>query len=166
MENIIKIESKKSKSRAIGIYQYFEILQLEWICSDLRLKIYRRPSDKSHYKKVCEGKRKTIENIAEKNNLPTIFNDSDFYESLRSRIVRNISYPEFIYKDQDHRQNQEYWDLFYYYHKGVEVRFDLFGESKVGVIKSYKSLSSNITVQVKGETKEVILTVDKVTRIL
>jgi hypothetical protein len=158
---------KKPKSRIIPIYEFFEILQLEWICADLRYKIYKRPNDKSYWKKVCDGKKNTIENIAIKNNLPTIFNDEDLYQHLKGSIYKDTSLPNFMYKDNENKINQGHWDIYYYYYRGSDVRFDLFGESKVGNIKLFDTLNPTLViVTIKGDTVEYSLPIEKVTRIL
>lgn len=163
------MDSKKEKSRQIGIYQYFEVLQLEWICCELRTRIYKKESDKNYWKRVLEGKRKTIENIAERNKLPTIFDDEDLFLVLKSRIYKDTSYPNFMYKDDIQKASMYDWDLFYYYYKGTTVRYEYYGESLIGVIT--KPL--NLTLEPKmielkcNTTAEVLkLPIEVVTRII
>lgn len=164
---MITNEEQKSKSRIIPIYEYFEVLQMEWICADLRLKIYKRIKDKNYYKKVCDGKKIKIESIATKNSLPTIFNDEDLYLELKKRIYRDISFPNFIYFNNQDKILQGHWDLYYYFYPGSEVRFDLFSESKIGHIKSFDPLfPSIVVVNIKDEVEDFPIPIEKVTRIL
>jgi len=156
---------KKPKSRNQSIFEYFETLQIEWLCADLRTRIYPKLKDKAHWGKVKDGKRQTIENIAEKNKgLPTIFTDQDLRSDLESRIYREKGYPIFSYRDEEQRQLQEPLDLMYYYNKDIDVRCELYGEVKVGKVDSYVPYSRNIAVKIGDQV--ITFSVDEVTRIL
>lgn len=154
----------KQKSRNQSTYEFFEILQIEYLVAELRVKIYPKLKDKEFWKRTCEGKKATILDIAGRNRLPTVFDDDQLEQALKQRIYRNESYPLFVYRDENHKNNQEYYDLLYYYNKDAEVRFDYFGEVKVGRVKEYRPFSKEITLIFDG--KEDKLPVSKVTRIL
>jgi hypothetical protein len=154
----------KSKSRNQSTYEFFETLQVEYLNAELRVKIYPKLKDKEYWKKVCEGKKATILDIANRNRLPTVFDDDQLEQALKQRIYRNESYPIFVYRNEDHKNNQEYYDLLYYYNKGAEVRFEYFGEVKVGRVKDYRPFSKEILLSF--DDKEDRLPVSKVTRIL
>ena len=160
----IEQEALKKKSRNQSAYEFFETLQVEWIVADLRIKVYPKIKDKDHWRKVCTGKKVTILDIAQRNQLPTIFDDSDLEQDLRKRVYRPESYPNFVYRDENNRLNQEYYDLLYYFNKGAEVRFDYFDEVKIGRIKDYRPFQKEILITF-GEKEEKIST-SKVTRIL
>ena len=152
--------------RKLSIYQYFEILQKEWLVVDLRCRIYSSKKDKAFWLKVREGKRVKIENIAEKNKLPTIFTDSELKKDLERTIYNDYTYPNFHYKDENHMKDQGYWDLANYYSKDSEVRFESNGEMKVGRVVEYVPFSKIIRVRcVKTEETEQV-SVSKVLRIL
>lgn len=155
---------KKEKSRHQSTFEYFEALQLECICADLRSKIYPKIKDKDFWKKTREGKKVTILDIATRNSLPSIFDDDQLEQALRQKIYRQDSYPNFIYKNPNDQMNKEYYDLMYYYNKGAEVRCEIYGEMKVGKIKDYKPFEKNVTVII--DEKEEKLPISKVTRIL
>ena len=122
-----------NKTRSLRIYEYFEVLQVEYLSCKLRARIYLKPKDKEYWNRVSENKRQIITNISGRNgNLPTIFNDSDLQNVLEKRLYKENSSPMFVYKDEDHRKEQEYFDLLYYYQKGVEVRFTF--SSKICII--------------------------------
>lgn len=163
--SVEKIDNvKKEKSRHQSTFEYFEILQLEWFVADLRAKIYPKIKDKEFWKKTREGKKITIQDIAIRNNLPSIFDDDQLEHVLRKKIYRDESYPNFIYRNHDHKLNQEYYDLLYYFNPGSEVRFEMYGEMKVGKVKEYKPFEKNVTVVLDG--REEKLPILKVTRIL
>ena len=144
--------------RKLSIYQYFEILQKEWLVADLRCRIYQNIKDKGFWLKVREGKRVKIANIAEKNKLPTIFDDLELKKDLERAIYNDYTYPNFHYKDEDHMRTQGYWDLLNYYSKDSEVRFEHEGEIKVGKVIEYVPFSKNIRIQcVKTKNIEEVL---------
>lgn len=156
---------KKQKSRKLGIYEFFEILQIEWIVADLRLRLYPKEKDKAYWKKVRDGKRKTIDEIADKNKLPTMFNDSSLKADMESRVFRESSFPDFHYKDANNEMSQSVYDLMYYYSKDADVRCTVLGETKVGKVKSFKSFEKFVTVAFKDDV-ELRLPISEVTRIL
>lgn len=155
---------KKSKSRNLSVYEYFNVLQLEWIVADLRIRLYPKKKDKEYWAKVREGKRVIIESIAEKNHLPTIFSDGEMKTSFEAKIYLPEGVPNFVYKDEDNRKAQEPFDLIYYFSKGSEVRYDWYGDVRVGKIKSYVPFADTLAVEYEGA--DVTLDVKKVSRIL
>jgi hypothetical protein len=154
----------ESKSRKLTTYQYYQILQLEWLVADLRVRIYPAKKDKDFWNRVKEGKERRFVAIAEKNQLPTILIDDEMRRIFESSIYKLEGPPAFIYKDDLHRQMQEPLDLAYYYSKGTEVRFDNCGEIAVGKVKSYTPGQSIMIIEFNG--KEEQLLVEKATRIL
>lgn len=160
----VKMESKKSKSRNLSVYQFFQILQLEWLVADLRIRIYPKKKDKDYWNKVKEGKRAVIENIAEKNHLPSIFTDDEMKRDYEQKIYRPKGFPDFKYKDEENRIAQEPLDLLFYYYKGTEVRVEVMGEIKVGKVKSYLPYKEDILLEIADET--ITFSIKEVTRIL
>lgn len=154
----------RKKSRKQTVYEFFQTLQVEWIVADLRSRIYPQVSDKAYWTKVKDGKRVIIDNIAEKNFLPTIFVDSEMKRALENKVYRDKGIPSFMYKDEDHERIQKPLDLTYYYAKGVDVRFELYGEQRVGKVKSYVPFAATITVTF--EDKDLSIATEEVTRII
>lgn len=158
-------EEKRIKSRHLGTLEFFEILQIEWLNAELRHKIYPRLKDKKFWEKVLNGKKVTIEKIAEKNfGLPTIFTDENLRRDLEKKVYRDTTYPTFIYRNEEHKLEQEYYDMLYYYNKGTNVRCFIYEDVKIGKVVSYKPFETFITVLVDG--KEEKLPTSKVARIL
>lgn len=127
----------ENKGRRLTTYQYFEALQVEWVVANLRTKIYRSPKDKEYWTRVKENKKVKIEEISNRNSLPNIFTDTSFREEIERRVFNEYSFPNFHYKDEDHKLTQGYYDLLYYYFIGSEVTYNYFGETKVGRIAIY-----------------------------
>ena len=138
-----------NKSRPLSPYQFFEVVQIEYICAKLRARIYKAKKDKEFWNKVAEGKRVKIEEIADRNGLPSIFTDSDLNDTLTKRVYVENNSPCFIYRDEQHKLEQEYYDLFYYYGIGKEVRFLFDLEMVVGIVEVYKVFSPTILVKYK-----------------
>lgn len=160
------IEARKEKSRNLGVYGFFEALQLEWIVADLRLRLYPKPKDKEYWKKVRDGKKRTIEEIGAKNKLPTIFTDDQMKADFNSRVFREQSYPNFFYKDENNRLTQQYHDLMHYYAKDSDVRCEILGEIKVGKVKSFSPLYDKHILIVFKDGAEERVAIENVTRIL
>lgn len=155
---------KKQKSRHLSVYEFFQILQIEWIVADLRTRIYVKKKDRDFWSKVKEGKKQTIENIAEQNNLPTIFSDDEMKRAFTAKVYLKSGPPNFLYKNEGHKMTQESLDLLNYYSKGAHVRFESFQEVKVGIIQSYSPIAK--TVCIKWDEALITLPIQEVTRVI
>lgn len=155
---------KRVKTRRQSVYEYFEALQLEWIVADLRYRISTKIKDKEFWRRVKEGKKVTIETIADRNQLPTIFTDLDMRAELEKRVYRNNTYPNFLYRNEEDKEAQGYWDLFHYYKHNADIRFEHFGEVRVGKIKAYQVYDTKLKVVYNDEVFELLTS--EVSRIL
>ena len=145
------MEVKKNiPSRRLSTFEFFTIIQLEYIVAVLRSKIYVKVKDRVFWKKVAAGKYQTILEIAERNSLPSIFTDSDLSADLNRRVYR-VGYPQFVYKNEEQKLSLEYTDSLYYYAKNSDVRFELNGEVVVAKVVSYKPLTKEVVVQIGVE---------------
>lgn len=160
------MENSKEKSRKLSVYQYFQALQVEWIVADLRARIYPQEKDKRYWNKVKEGKQRVIESIAEKNMLPTIFTDDEMKRALENRVYKNQGIPNFQYKNDEHQQVQQPFDLLYYYSKDADVRFEHYGLQKIGKIKSFNLDTKEVIIIESSENEEYRLPAQQVTRII
>lgn len=160
-------EKKVAKSRHLPILDFYQTLQIEFIQADLRTKIYPKLKDKHYWgEKVREGKRATIEKLATRNNLPSIFTDESMLRDFEKKVYRDVSYPLFTYRDQNHQLEQSYYDLKYYYNLGSDVRVNLFEDVKTGKItKEYVPFRDNY-VYVTIDGIEDKYSINIVTRIL
>jgi hypothetical protein len=154
------------KSRHLPILDFYENLQIEYIQADLRHKIYPRLKDKAYWQRVKEGKKATIEKLSAKNNdLPSIFTDTEMLRAFEKRVYRDVSFPIFTYRDENHKMEQEYYDLKYYYNIASDVRIDLEGEVLIGKIsKEYIPFNQQLSITVQGKENKYPL--KYVTRIL
>lgn len=164
MENV---ESKAAKSRHLPILEFFENLQVEYIVADLRHKIYPKLKDKAYWNRVKDGKKATIEKLADKNSIPSIFSDSQMLSEFNKKVYRPVSHPNFVYRDENHKLEQEFYDLKYYYAQGSDVRIDTEDRGVlIGKIsKEFIPYQNNLlTVTVAGKAEQFNLKL--VTRIL
>lgn len=159
-------EHNRPKTRNLTTFEFFEVVQVEYICAILRSRIYIHPKDKSYWARVADGKREVIDSIALRNHLPSIFTDSDLEATLSRKIYRENSHPLFCYKDDKQKEDQEYYDLLYYYSKGSECRFDNDGETMVGKIVKYTPFDKIALVQLKSSETTVEIEIENLTRIL
>lgn len=160
------MSDSRPKTRHLSTFEFFEVVQIEYLCAVLRARIYVRTKDKSYWNKVAAGKRQIIETIAARNTLPSIFTDSDLETALSERIYCENSHPNFCYKDEAQRTDQEYYDLLYYYNKGCDMRFDNDGDVMIGKVISYTPFDKKIKLKLQSSETTVEIAIDKVTRIL
>lgn len=152
------------KTRDISIYELFEILQKEYIVCILRKKIYPFHKHKKYWGFVAEKKKEKILNIAERNNLPNIFSSSDIMNSLSNYIYGKGGFPNFIYRDDEHKLKQERWDFINYFKINSEVKINIEGVILIGKIIRFNYETKKISVGVKDNTYR--LSCSEVTRIL
>jgi hypothetical protein len=158
-------QQKSQKSRHLSILDFFENLQVEYIVADLRHKIYPKLKDKAYWNRVKDGKKATIEKLAEKNSLPSIFTDEAMLRTFEKKVYRDVSYPLFTYRDENHKLEQEFYDLKYYYNKGSDVRVDVDGDVLIGKIsEEYIPFGTKLSVTINGAINKYSIKV--VTRIL
>lgn len=154
----------KEKTRDLSIFEFYEALQIEYIVAELRKKIYPSIADKEYYSRVMEQKKEKIQDIAQKNYLPSIFTDKKVKQHKYSEVYKNFGIPVFVYKDEEHRKRSEILDKKYYYLPGSEVRITIDGEIKIGKIEEVDFNSGKSIVI--SEDRKIELNLDYISRIL
>ncbi len=81
------------KRRNISILDFFEKLQEEYLLYELRTKIYPSKIDKDKYHEVLDYKQEKIEDIADKNELLSIFNSDVKREEVEKRFYNEFGNP-------------------------------------------------------------------------
>ncbi|SEW37554.1 hypothetical protein [Chitinophaga arvensicola] len=153
------LELKREKTRELSIYDFFVVLQVEWVQADIRHRIYRSEKDKKYWERVKEGKEMSIRKIAERNSLPTIFDDPYIKNDIDKRVFQTSSYPLFTYKNAEMKAELEYLDLLFYYYKGSAVRCELpDGSLKQGRITAYQPFDALLTVTIDNVCLKVPVT--------
>jgi hypothetical protein len=158
------MESDKVKTRHLSIFQFYEMLQSEYLVLELRSKIYPAISDKEYYKRVMEQKKEKILDIASKNYLPSIFDDPEIKNHKREEIYKPFGMPNFIYKDEEHKKRFAPLDKKYYYLPESEVRITVDGELRVGKIQSVDFHLNKAVIKCGEESVEMSL--DHISRVL
>lgn len=93
---------EKGKSRSLSTAEYFIVIQMEYLQAEFRRKIYFSPKDKKYYDKVITYKKQTIEKIAERNELRSIFTSKEKMEEIKKRCFRNGNgFPLFALSEKD-----------------------------------------------------------------
>lgn len=158
--------NSNNKSRDLSVVQLFEILQEEFIVCELRAEIYPLDKHKDYWRDLMKKKKDKIIDIAKKNALFSIFDDKRIKADYDKRIIPEIGFPKFIYKDDAQRLLQEKWDIHNYYLPKTEVRVYDEDQSKMiqGVIKSVDFPAQLVKVTVGEISKEY--NIELVTRVL
>lgn len=171
------------KDKDQSIYEFYKTLQEEFLICELRKKIYPRGKDKRYYGKTSEFKKSKIEDIADRNGLPSIFNSEECRREVNKTVFGEFGLPKFMYRDSVERDELKPKDAYYYYAVGAEVRVKREDSIKIGVItkgidaewdyvdgSQYKQLiiknSEVVFVKFKGEEKETMVMTTLVSRVL
>ncbi len=85
------------ETRNINPVEFLEALQKEFICLDIRSKIYPSKGDRIYFRKLLDTKRETILRIAGRNRLDNIFKQSNEYMRVFHEVVPEYGFPNFIY---------------------------------------------------------------------
>lgn len=111
-------------SRKLNVKELFHILQLEYINCLVRLKTYYRPKDIAFWEKTAKHKKDIIQDIALKNNFYSIFDDEKIMSDYIAKVIPQFGAPNFIYKNEDHKSEQEYWDFMNFYSRDSYVEYE------------------------------------------
>ena len=83
------------KNRNLSVAEYFLIIQKEYLIAEFRKKIYFSKNDKIYYQRVMDCKRNKINDIAKRNRLDSIFNNSEKMEEMRAELFDKLGKPKF-----------------------------------------------------------------------
>ena len=160
------INKSTAKTRELTVFQLFEILQEEYIVCELRAKIYPLQKHKDYWINTMKMKKEKILDIARKNSLPCLFDNDNLKRDFTNRVIPEIGYPKFLYKDQHQQLLQEKWDLHNYYIRDAEVTvMDEEGKTHKGTIITVNFNEKKINIKLTtGLVEEFVI--DTVTRVL
>lgn len=85
------------KDRNISNYDFLQALQKEYVCLEIRSKIYTYPKNKEYFKRLMTKKAEAIIVLANRNSLKNILEHRDQYIKVWKSIVPEYGYPNFIY---------------------------------------------------------------------
>lgn len=152
------------KTRDLDLYSFFTRLQEEYICAELRKKIYIKIKDKRFYERVMQGKKEKIKDISFRNALPNIFTSEKLKEKIYKSIYNGIGYPDFIYCNDEERYIIEQLDLKNYYCIGACFKVFIDDDIFIGNLEIIDLKNSMATIIVNGISSE--FNIDLITRIL
>lgn len=154
-----------NKTRDLSVLQLFEILQEEYIVCELRAIIYPLQKHKDYWKETMEKKKEKIVDISRRNSLPCIFDDKRIKEDYQRKVIPEVGYPKFLYRDSNQQLIQEKWDLHNYYSQGTEVKvFNDGGIEEKGIIVSVNFNRREASIKIIDTI--TIFGFDVITRIL
>lgn len=167
---LMSSENKVEKTRDLPILDFLEILQIEYISAELRSKIYPNVNDKKYYKeRVMFHKKGKIQDICSRNPaLPNIFIDSKEKQRVASKVYRDgWGFPDFHYKDEQHRELFASQDFYNYFMKDTDIRIKQEDDSAiVGVLINVDRKNNIAVIKAKGEEKCRKVSLDHIARIL
>ena len=152
-------------------FEFFVILQKEYIVAELRKKIYPDISGKKKCEEIMTGKKKKIFDIAMKNSIKTIFpdmklgNSSMYDEDLRIKLYKEVygedfDFPKFIYRDEIQRKFLAEKDRKCYYSINSEIKTI----DGIGILREVWLEKNICSVEIDNICKKYFL--NKVSRIL
>jgi hypothetical protein len=151
------------KSRDISILDFFNTLQHEYFCAELRSKIYTKQADKDYWKTIMQHKKNKIQDIAIRNKLKSIFSDNKEYQKVFDSILC-FGVPNFIYRDFHQKRKLENRDLYFYFQPGSDVKFMHNDQELTGKIKHYDL--ENKTVEISYLSEILTINIVNVCRIV
>lgn len=105
----------------LGIRDYFDTLQKEWVVCKIRENTYSLQKDKDYYSKTAEKKRAKIESIATTSKFLSIFENKGYMMSVVEEILPEFGPPKYLYPNEDIKRELCKKDLFSFFKDGVEV---------------------------------------------
>lgn len=156
---------------------YLAALQEEYVIAELRKKIYPNIKDRNYYSRVMDAKRKKIENISDRNSLPSIFSDTRILGVYQDKVY-TWGIPFFKYRNEDHRNESWKFDMANYYSKGADIRIKDSDGEKDAVIVNSRTLEdvlfrgngevdeSKMGVKVKVSEETFLVLLENIRRIL
>lgn len=145
------------KTRDLSPYSYFQALQREYICLEIRSKIYYYKEDRLYFKNLMDKKKASIENIGVKNRLTTIFQDHGKYLEIWNEIVPEFGLPNFIYNTLTNTKQMQFP------YKGTVVR-SVIDKDVIGICKyiDFKNNTINIIDHSDGSSYVPLSEVERI----
>lgn len=125
------------QKRNISPEDFLEALQNEYICTEIRSKIYIHENNRAYFLKLLEKKRESILLVASKiRNAINIVEDKEEYKRVHDKIVPEFGLPKFIYQFTNVKEK----DLMFFF-KGTVVYSEI---NKVRGITNKTDIKNNI----------------------
>lgn len=168
------MDLKSSEKKKLAILDLFQVLQEEYIVCELRSKIYPtahynsagiKINHSEYWRLVAEKKKEKIFDIARRKNIISIFDHESFRKNIEVKLIPQIGYPNFIYRDSKHQLMQEKWDLHNYYSKGSEVSVSENDKLLFGYIDNIDFKHKKVYVRLKDSELVKIFDFSIVTRV-
>jgi len=110
--------------KKLTLQQLFTKKQKEYLDYYLRWKIYEKPSEKEKMKDICIKIKKTIEDMAFKNQSPSIFTSRNLMNKRLSEFLNELGMPNISYRDDYQKKMKGFWDKYYLFKIDKIVEFE------------------------------------------
>jgi hypothetical protein len=183
IKTIVQMSNVNFKDKDQSILEFYETLQIEYVVCDLRRRIYPREKDKKFFQKTCNFKEAKIKDIAERNQLPSLFDSDVIKREILAKVHNEYGIPNFIYRNEAERVELKAKDIYHYFREGSEVKVKTETGHKFGIItrtvdsewrdidnSGFKSIiilnDEVIFVKFRGEAEETMVSTSRVSRIV
>ena len=150
----------------LSTYEYLQVLQLEYVVTELRKKVYIKRKDREFFKRVLVGKEKKIKDICLRNSLPSLFEDEDTKRRCYQEVYGEFGYPNFHYKNHEQVEEFRVKDFYYYYSKDSDFKVKFNDGIKIGILHSVDEANKVANIKVKGEEEIKPFSLENIARII
>lgn len=147
-----------NKDRNISNYEYIQALSREYICLEIRSKIYTHKNDKDYFKALMSKKGIIIQSLCDKNHLDSIFATKKEYNKAWEAIVPEFGFPNFIYNILNVSEEKLKFPF-----KGTVIKVN--NEDIYGVSERVDFKTNDVLIKVYGEIVPKSFPLDSVTRL-
>jgi hypothetical protein len=135
------------KTRHISLIDFFNELQREYFCAELRSKIYTKQADKDYWRTIMKHKKNKIEDIALRNKLNSIFSDKSEYVKVFDKVL-TFGIPNFSYRDSYHEKKLSSRDIYFYFQPGSDIKIIINNSIELGKLINYdiKSMMAIVSI--------------------
>ena len=158
------------KNRHISHYDFLENLQKEYVCMEVRSKIYPNKKDRDYYRSIANHKKEKTVSLSKNKGLPCMFDNNEHGIKIKDNIYKIVlqesGFPDFSYRDEIAKSKFYEKDLKAYFYPDSEVKISDSDEIKIGTIKQFFIDSMEVEVIERNSNSSRILSCDYVTRII
>ncbi len=129
-----------TKTRDISPHDFLQALQKEYICLEIRSKIYLHKNDKDYFRTLMVKKEEAIFKISKKNRLVNIIEDGEEYIRVWQEIVPEFGFPKLIYNIVNVSKKQLEFP-----YKGTVVKNVI--NDKVGITQQVNFKENEVVIQ-------------------
>jgi len=150
--------------KGLSLVSYLKQLQIEYVITELRRRIYPYQQDKNFYSKLIIWKKIKIDDISLRNRLPNIFDNETVKKEIYLEVYGSGGYPKFYYSDKLPESIFGTLDKKNYYFEGEDVSVVINNETIVCKSLGYDGKKNKVKVKIDKVIK--YFDIELITRIL